>query len=106
MHIILLLPLVARCLETIDVYLFVVYRPLYITELYKYGVCCLYDDVCRFLSSAATDKVCASLSNAIFGRLDQVIMDNFDLIIQSHQNCHMDCLPLPCHVGNPNEYGY
>ena len=65
-------------------------RKYSITELYKYRICCSFDEVRRFLRSAdvktATYKVSASLSDASFGRLVQVIMDNFDRIIPSQNS--------------------
>ena len=75
-----------------------------INELYKYGICCSYDEVRRFLRSAAvkaaSDKVWAGLSDASLGGLVQVIIDNFDAFIQS-QNCRLECYCLAMLVTQP-----
>ena len=70
-----------------------------VNELYKYRVCCSYDEVRRFMRSAAVkaakDKAWSGLSDTSVGGLVQIIIDNFDAIIHS-QNCRLDfhCLAM------------
>ena len=69
-------------------------QKLLIEELYKYRVTCSYDEVRRFLRSAAVvasrDKCWAGMSDSSIGGLVQVVIDNFDAVINS-QNCRLDC---------------
>ena len=65
-----------------------------ITELYKYHVCCSYDEVRRFKRSAGVQsskaQQLAGLRDASLGGLVQIIIDNFDAVISS-QNCRLEC---------------
>ena len=65
-----------------------------INILHKFGITCSYDEVRRFLRSAAVqaahDTTMTGLSDASVGGLIQVIIDNFDAVIHS-QNCRLDC---------------
>ena len=65
-----------------------------ITELYKYNVCCSYDEVRRFRRSAAVQsskvKLLPGLRNTTLGGLVQIIIDNFDAVTSS-QNCRLEC---------------
>jgi hypothetical protein len=67
---------------------------LLIEELYKYRVTCSYTEVRRFLRSAAVvaarDQCWAGMSDSSIGGLVQVVIDNFDAVINS-QNCRLDC---------------
>lgn len=66
-----------------------------IEELYKYSVCCSYDEVRRFkrspaVQSSKSNKQLAGLRDIKDGGLVQIIIDNFDAVINS-QNCRLDC---------------
>ena len=65
-----------------------------IVELYKYGVCCSYNEVRRFRRSAADHaskkQMLAGLRDKSEGGLVQIIVDNFDAVISS-QNCRLQC---------------
>lgn len=65
-----------------------------ITELHNYDVCCSYDEVRRFKRSAAVQsakaKMLPGLRDATEGGLVQIIIDNFDAVINS-QNCRLEC---------------
>ena len=65
-----------------------------INMLYKFRITCSYDEVRRFLRSAAVqaarDTALSGLTDASVGGLVQVIIDNFDAVIHS-QNCRLDC---------------
>lgn len=64
-----------------------------ITELYKYGVSCSYDEVRRFRSAAAQSsraELLPGLRTVTVGGLIQIIIDNFDAVISS-QNCRLEC---------------
>ena len=75
-----------------------------INMLYKFRITCSYDEVRRFLRSAAVqaarDTALAGLTDVSFGGLVQVIIDNFDAVIHS-QNCRLDCHNLAMIVTQP-----
>ena len=65
-----------------------------IEALHPYGICCSYNEVRRWLRSAAVlaarDKCWAGMSDEAVGGLIQVIIDNFDAVINS-LNCREEC---------------
>jgi hypothetical protein len=73
---------------------FLGHHKMLITELYKYGVCCSYDEVRRFKRSAAAQTASTPLLPGLRavneGGLIQIIIDNFDAMISS-QNCRLEC---------------
>ncbi|MEG7522541.1 MAG: hypothetical protein M3H12_05505, partial [Chromatiales bacterium] len=75
-----------------------------INMLYKFRITCSYDEVRRFLRSAAVqaarDTALAGLTDVSVGGLVQVIIDNFDAVIHS-QNCRLDCHNLAMIVTQP-----
>lgn len=62
--------------------------------LYQYGTCCSYNEVRRWLRSAAVvaarDKCWSGMSDNAVDGLVQVIIDNFDAVINS-LNCRDEC---------------
>ena len=75
-----------------------------INMLYKFRITCSYDEVRRFLRSAAVqaarDTALAGLTDVSVGGLVQVIIDNFDAVIHS-QNCRLHCHNLAMIVTQP-----
>ena len=83
-----------------------------IETLYQYGICCSYNEVRRWLRSAAVvaarDKCWAGMSENSLDGLVQVIIDNFDTAINSlncRQECHVLAMVSTQHSQNPlDEY--
>ena len=65
-----------------------------IEDLHPYGICCNYTEVRRWLRSAAVvaarDRCFSGMGDAEFSGLIQVIIDNFDTVINSI-NCREEC---------------